>query len=268
MTNEYPYPVIDRVANGRNISIMGALHTREFFEWHSEYFGREIENADALVIEQSFIDPNQGSENESLLIDEIEELDFTDDEFFGRIAKIAHENQIPIFIIDPFTEEIYNADHYIFAYAAMLTAFSGVDLIKRLAKEDITRRRFFADMLLGAAGLSLAGGSFPGVHYREEINEEALQEHGIDDLFFYGATDFRNIKIAEGLDRISNQVTGINNILSIHGAHHYKQIDAYLLNPELRVRILAYPIYNELGNINIREYRPVRITDWVQVNEV
>ena len=93
-----------------------------------------------------------------------------------------------------------------------------------------------------------------------------LISYGVDDLIKYGSTDYRNIVIAEGLERICHKVESIEKIGSIHGAAHYETVHQYLISPEKRYKRLVYLPHDLIGNTKIREYAPIG-TNWKLTRE-
>lgn len=240
MPTDYPYPIIERSLYGRTVSLLGCRHTKEFFDEYQSYFKQALQQTDALIMEQSF------------------NLDFWEAEFFGKLGRIANQRRIPVYIVDPLSEQMGVTDIHLFAPAALLVGATSANIAQQAVKRTLTRRSFLRNALLGLGGLSLAAGSLGGLIARGALDDEALQQYGIDDVLAYGATDFRNIQIAEGLERISRDVPGLQSLLSIHGAAHYETVDAYLIAPELRLKSALYPLYAAIGDTRIREYRPTR----------
>lgn len=78
------------------------------------------------------------------------------------------------------------------------------------------------------------------------------------DILFYGETDYRNVMIAEGIDKISSEIKDVKNLACMHGAAHTRPIKAYLKNPTLRkTKKLLYKItYDLASETKVREYTP------------
>jgi len=75
-------------------------------------------------------------------------------------------------------------------------------------------------------------------------------------MISYGITDYRNIGIAEGLERLCNEVNNIKKVCAIYGAGHAETVHKYLMSPILRKKHLIYLPYDFMFDAKIREYLP------------
>lgn len=228
----YPRPPIKEKINGKDVSIAGVSHTPEFFWAYRMFFENLVSKHDAVILEESI-------------------GDFWKDSFFGRIAGIAHTQKKRVYQVDPtnLPSEIVDAT------SCGAGAYLILDAIRK-PKRKISRRDFLKKIGLAGIGALLFFGSLPGVVLRSKIDEESLCSYGVDDLLIYGNTDYRNIKIAEGIEKICHEVNDIEKIVAFHGGAHSKHIEAYLKNPALRAKKLAYLPYEVISNRKVREYVP------------
>lgn len=74
----------------------------------------------------------------------------------------------------------------------------------------------------------------------------------------YGDTDYRNLMIAHGIEKICTETKNIKKLACFHGEAHSKPIRTYLRNPTLRKikRLLYKPTYELVSKTEVREYTP------------
>jgi len=233
-----PSPPIKEKINDKDVSIVGVRHLPEFFLKYKIFFENLVSKHDAIVLEESI-------------------EDFWEHPFFGKIADIAYAQKKRVYQADPTNLpcEILDA-----------TSFGGglyliIDAVNK-PKREISRRDFLKRIGIAGIGAFLLFGSLPGMVVRKVIDEEILYSYGIDDLLSYGNTDYRNIKIAEGIEKICYKVSDLKKIVAFHGASHSKHIEAYLKNPALRAKKLAYLLHEAISRKKVREYIPAK-EGWV-----
>lgn len=231
---DYPYPLIKEKINDKDVCLVGVAHDYSFFKEHESYFEDIVSKHDAIVLEQSL-----GG-------------DFWDSDFFGWIGDIAHSKKKRVYQADPMNWSIFELDAWAWWIGINLIFWS----IAYKPRKKISRREFLIRSALIGSGASMVFGTTPMRIFTTEQNLEMVLEYGIDDFLLYGETDYRNIKIAEGIERICNEVDYIKSLATIHGAAHHKTVDFYLKNPYLRSKKLAYFPHEIVGNTKIREYVP------------
>ena len=139
-------------------------------------------------------------------------------------------------------------------------------------ERKISRRNFFKRATISGAGASIFLGCLPGFLTRSLINEDKAFSYGWDDVLTYGNYDYRNIKIAEGIEKICEKSNDVKNLAVIHGAFHTEHIEAYLSRKNLRLKKLAYFPHEAIGKTKVREYSPKEKThpdkyEWELVRE-
>ncbi len=234
--SDYKYPRIPVTVNGKELAIWGVEHTREFFNCFKSLFEEFIGNNDCVVLEQPV-----GAD--------FWETDF----FFGDIGELVREQGKKMYQVDPVTWGNLLLD--------LVTIGIGGRLVYKGAKgskspEKISRRGFLKRLGQLAIGVPLVWGSWPTRLLQDYLTIAISVSYGVDDQLGYGTDDYRNIVIAEELDRICREVESVRKIGSIHGAAHSEAVYQYLISPEKRFKRLAYLPHDILGNTKIREYTP------------
>jgi len=236
----YEYPRIKEQVHGKELSILGVAHTERFFHRHKSFFEEFVENNDAVVLEQVL-----GG-------------DFWEDKsFFNKVGELARRQGKRVYQVDP-----VRWSHLIFDAGGLITSgFLIGKGIKSLDK-DFSRRGALKFLAQSAIGTSLFLGSLFGKWATFSLSPAIVMSYGFDDQIEYGSTDYRNIVIADGLDKLCRTVEDVERIGSIHGAAHYETVHEYLISPAKRLKRLAYFPHDLLGNTAIREYTPVN-DGWV-----
>lgn len=242
---KYPRTIINRKLNGKNLSIVGVAHTNEFLDEHYNFFEGIIEDSDALILERSI--PNFNEEYEK-----------KDPHFFSNIAKIAHSKNKRIYQVDQNTLSLFALDFTLGVLGLQLVWKNLFQLIRK--NKNCSRKDFLKHLLLSSAGLPIFLGSGVG---RPFLSEKTLVEYGIDDVLTYSSVgDYRNIKIAEGIERLCQEVDDVKDLVSIHGDAHSKTVDTYLSKPSLRKKKLLYLPQKLVSSKKIEEYTPTQ-EGWV-----
>ncbi len=229
----YPLSIIKEKINNKDVSMVGVCHIPKFFEENKISFENFVSRHDAMVLEES-------PEN------------FWEDSFFGRIADIAHTQKKRVYQVDPRKCLPPRTDGISAGVGASLMLYAAI----KKPRVKISRREFLKKIGILGIGASLFFGSLPGIVLRSKIDEESIFSYGADDFLTYGSTDYRDIKIAEGIKKICHEVSDIEKIVAFHGDAHSKHIEAYLKNPVLRAKKLAYLPYEVISNTKVREYVP------------
>lgn len=226
---KYPYPIIKETISRRELTILGVSHTKEFFDYYNQLFEDFVDKNDAIVLEQ------------------IAGGDFWEDNgFFGTISELARKRSKKIYQVDP-----VSSGNIILELGV---AIGGSLMLPKAGRFSMSRRDALKRLGRTAIGFSLIFGSLP-----MQITKDALTQdysYGIDDLLLYGSSDYRNIVIATGLERLCKELPGVRTIGAIHGAAHSEPIHEYLMHPMKRLKRLAYIPHDMVGNIMIREHTP------------
>ena len=236
----YPYPPIRETINGKDISIVGVVHEPGFFDQYRLFFKGVVSQHDVIVFEGGAgIDFWQYSG------------------VYAQAGAIAYSQKKRVYQFDPsnWAVGLLDTGQCAFGLWLIISAISSTT-------NKVSRRAFLKKSIAGMGGASLVLGSYPGILLRGLISTQGLIGYGIDDLLTYGKTDFKNIMVAHGIDRLCHEVYDFDSLVSLHGYTHYETIDGYLMNRDLRIKRLAYLPYEAIGEMGIREYVPDEI-GWV-----
>ena len=256
----YPYKILNERISGKDVSILGVKHTLEFYDRYKDFFKDFTSKYDAFVFEQ----PYKG--------------DFWLSPFFEEIGNLISGTGKRIYQADPINQNTndFDIDSFYGGIFLMLEGLVGPNLRNYVRKrinpnfkeKKTSRRNFLKRAACAGAGASLAFGSFPGFLARSLYGDN-LYGYGVDDILTYGETDYRNIKIAEGIEKICMNINDIKNLGVIHGATHTEPIAEYLNNEALRLKKLAYFPYEIIGRTKVREYVPNKDAggEWKLVRE-
>ena len=223
----YPRLVLEERLNGMEINLVGVIHSRDFFHKHENFFRNKINGSQAIFLEDG---PRE----------------FTH-EFDRKIAKLAQENNKPIYIIEP-----SKMAYLILEFAQIGTAsFLGTSYLR--INKNMSRRDFVKK---GGATLFGAYLLFGAVPFKGFIQDFAGDESvKIDDAVTYGTIgDYRNLVAAENLDRISKKRHLEGQIPYFIGYGHVKGISAYLQNPNLRKKRFIYFPQDLISDTSVRKF--------------
>lgn len=233
--------IIQKKIKNSNVEIIGVWHAKRFFNEQQEFYERKINESSGIVLEQSI-----GGE-------------FWECEFFDKLGEIAYKKKIPIYQADPINEVALIDYHH-----SLTSVFGGILMgigfyknARKMISKKITRKEFFKNAGLNFSGASIFCGSFwPYAYLKNE-----LEQSPEIDVLVYGQTDWRNIKIAEGINKICEK-ENLEKITAFHGEFHTKSIGFYLDNPEIRkIKDILYAPLNICGIKGIRKYVPEKIRE-------
>jgi hypothetical protein len=234
--SDYKYPRISETVNRKELAIWGVEHSYEFFYRHRALFRDFVRNNDVLVLEHP---PG---------------ANFWEVEgFFDSLGELAREQGKRVYEVDPLEWENLFLDVGT-GFVGGILAYKSIRKLTSPAKT--TRRNFLKALPLLALGVPLIMGSWPIRFFQDRFTDKISVNYGIDDTVGYGSDDYRNIVIAEGLDRICHEIDDIKNIGVAHGAAHSDAVHKYLISPNKRKKRLVYFPHDFLGNTKIREYTP------------
>jgi len=247
---DYPGSVLEEKVNSVDVKIIGVDHEYDFLKKHYSFFEEKISESDAIMLEQVI-----GG-------------DFWDSDFFGGggLGGIAHSQRKKVYQADPNTPLSLFVGFPV--QTALGAALAGYSIFNMYDIEKILPNL----VNLGIGLYSFAGGLF-GFCMRAKIKYEKYGEafYGLDDLLLYGQIDFRNVMIAEGIDKICHEIPEIKKLSCFHGDAHSHHIKTYLKNSKLRnIKKILYTPYWLLSHKKVREYTPVGsyCYDWQLSKEI
>ncbi len=242
----------EKVASKSVKIVCDVKHTKDFFRKHHRFFKGVIAESDAVMLEQPSINF------------------WEEEDFFGPVGEIAYSQNKRVYQADPITFLSYIMDLGVFGVGLhLLVSYLLTPLIlrKRKPKQEITRREFLKKLGkklgIGALGSSLVVGSPVGQGVSEHcLPKKVLTEYGAEDMLTYGNCDYRNIVIAEGIEKVCSCVADLNSLVVIGGYGHTGDVSTYLRNPSLRVKRPLYFPFSLVSNTRTREYTPSQ-NGWV-----
>ncbi len=223
---EYPELVLEEKINGATINLIGVRHRRSSFYRYKHFFSDNIKNSPALFLEEDEEDFSYG--------------------FYGEIARVAREENIPLYVIVP-SELSHLLLEVVQGGAGLIF---GTSYLRGL--RNMQRRDFLKKGIQSALGLFLLSGTAPARQWiQDAVGDEQVK---IDDVLTYGTVaDYRNIIAAENIDRASRNYPG-GRIPCFIGGGHVKGISAYLRNPELRRKRALYLPQDWTSDTSVRKY--------------
>lgn len=241
MTKDYPIPILEERINSVNVSIVGVEHTPKFSEEHFKFFEDKIKNSDAVVLEQ----PLGG--------------DFWESDFFGDLGCIASW----------YNKKVYQSDPQK-VLPTLIDLAQGTAGIYLMIKGALINNYGYQGIIEAMLGSYMFLGSFTGKIMRVNAKQDTGLNYGLDDLLLYGYTDYRDIKIAEGIKKICHKVKGLKKISCFHGQAHSRPVQNYIRHPILRnTKKIAYLPYSLISETKVREYTYVDpMTEWALTREI
>jgi hypothetical protein len=229
------FPEIKETVNGKEVSILGVTHIDKFFNLYESKLNSYVTNKDALVLEGS---PPKG---------------FWEEEgFFNKMGEIARKQEKKVYRVDPLNKNLARVEGATWALGPTL-----IYLGFRNPKKEISRRDFLKRLGLITAGSQITLGNLSSAAVKGALNSDIVFNYGIEDLIQYGTTDYRNIVIADSLERICHKDNDIEKLGAIHGCFHSDPIRHYLKFPESRRKRVLYLPFDLIGNKTISEYTPI-----------
>lgn len=229
----YPYPVKLRNKNEKDILICGVKHIESFYIQKRDFFDKIISNSCAIVSEYS---PEFDSED----------VDERVRRFFQYISHAALNHNKDIFYVDAWREDFEPIDVFLHAGGFATTAVGIACLVNHCHKKNkLSRRQFIKRLGLDIGLIGLGANLLTSSYLAEKMNGWVIYDDKftVKDLFEYGANDYRNCRIAKGLETITKEfeLPEKGYLLSIHGAMHTKPIAGYLDHNILRsIKLKTY----------------------------
>ncbi len=268
-------PLITQV-RGLELRLCGVHWDDGSFIKYSQFYEQMISNAICVVHE---FPPAVSEYSEgSILAGGISRLpvNIYNWEFNQGIWDLCRKYGRKIFTVDPVNPVMSAAD-----FAMTFTSFAGIvgAPIQKLGKSNsyppqkkdkkVSRREFLkmAGIIFSSSCLALGTSTNAEliVPYLENPSDRFLRAPS------YGGEDFRNVKIAEGLEYIPSMLDSPAGgyILTFNGWAHTRAINYYLANKTLREikEVLYYPTFNQLSACAVNEYSLLD-GDWRKVSSL
>ena len=241
LIEEYPHDIAEYKLHGKQVYIVGVSHIIPFYYQHIDLFDELTHINDALVLEQPI-----GGE-------------FWHSSFFNKLGNLANSYKKKVFVADPANIDSWYFDSYVVGSLGLgmmitgpISMFFGGSLLEGLIMAGIGTHLFSR-----AAPIQMLDETIYGF--------EEKKFRIIDYLSYDWLIDYRNLKIAEGIDKICRTENSVSSVVAFHGAAHTAGMEAYLKHPILRAKKIAYLPYEILGINCVREYSP-RPIGWNLVN--
>jgi hypothetical protein len=252
LKNEKDPKIVDVKVNEVNYKLMGVEHRLEYLSTYYPLFYSLIKNSDAVVLE-----------NYEKKLD-----------FWSGIRILCKELNKDIYVVDPAATD-NGTYHVAFDTVAAFFYYYLLCLSPLLLDKQIktSRRKFLSISLSQLFFFPLFLGSYFGSWSAALIDREAPFTYGIDDKISYGSFDYRNIKIANHLEKLSKilEPKPKNYMLVIYGATHTGPIEYYLKNPEERKRKeFIYDstlIFPAISNTSILHYK-CKNDEWELIEKI
>lgn len=218
---KYPYEIINKKIKNSKVELIGVKHDFDNFKKYETFFIEKIKSSpEGIVLEQSV------------------GWNFWESEFFGELGEIAYKNNINIYQADPTNQSTSHLDIVLPFASPYLMVFGGL-----------------GGSLIGA---NLIAGSLIGVGTNILIYVKLNKLNKIDDtirgLITYGETDWRNIKIAQGIEKIVGKENS-EKLTAFHGGAHTRPISFYLDHSKIREsKNILYAPWNLIGKNKVRKY--------------
>lgn len=227
MARDYPCSTLEEKISSTDVSIIGVYHIEEFFFEYEDFFKDKVSRSDAVTLEEG-----KG--------------------FFEYVEELAYSQNKKVYKADPLTKVSGRMDHTQFA-CGLAMLFLG----------------FFGSPAVACSGAYLTLGTLVGSVFRyapfaypslkkayKEKKFEKISLPNLWDVLLYGETDYRNIIMADGIEKICTKPEGLQKLACFHGEAHSKPLRSYLKNPTFRKlkRLLYKPTYELVSETKVKEY--------------
>lgn len=204
---EYPFSILDAEIRGGSIKLCGVEHNEKFFNKHMETFEGMIKETDCVVTE--------------LKAGRAYPTDRSFERFYSGIHEICKEEGKDVLNVDPLNWENRIMDIGLTLGSCNVMSHEVGNFI---AENTLTRTEF---LRLGVASYLLLNTGLSVTIIGRLISKTTP--------FGYGVNDFRNVKIARGLELMPDIMEDYDcKILSLHGQNHSKPIKYYLEHKKIR----------------------------------
>jgi len=267
---DFPWITVQEEIDGRFVNLLGVWHDSSYLPHVGKYLTQCIEQSDVLIMECNIP-----------LLDHPKQIKKHVD-FFKYFAKKAAENDKDVWSIDP----IYQ--NYERESAITIGKIIGGGLLLGISRmKMIPERRYYSFQkvkkpsrrkMLGLLGLcGLGAGTFvngladsfyfSGIRSFIGMSAEQYQTFGTDDIITHDHCDYRNIKIAQGLDKLIEHSPEGSEIVMLAGDLHIRQSFHYLTHPILRQAKAQTYLENLVYDTSLRKYS-FDNNDWVETERI
>lgn len=223
---KYPYAIKKRKINNRNVLICGVEHIESFYLKEKDFFDDIISYSCGVISEYS---------------PEFDKKDVREDvrNFFHSINYATFNHKKDLFYVDAWRDNFEDVDVLLNAGGLATTTVGIASFMNHCyKKEKYSRRQFIKrlglDLSIMGIGTNLITSSYLSGKNGSYISYD--NKFTARDWIEYGANDYRNCRIAEGINQIIKnfKLPQEGYLLSIHGAGHTKPIVGYLDHNILR----------------------------------
>jgi len=237
-----PHEILENNVNGLEVRICGTSNDESSFQKHAEFYDELISDSACVVLQYS---PDKSDFARDIpLLGETQMWKFT-----SNIRDLCEKHKKKIFNIDPLNVTGLAIDSFValgsWGGAFYISISDGI-------RKKLSRREFLG--IWGALvylGLGTHGFTGPFT-LLENPTGKFLR------VPTYGYKDFRNVKIAEGLELIPEMLENNEGsyILALHSWGHTKAIDYYLTHRTVRqAKEFLYSVtYNLVNDSLVKEY--------------
>lgn len=240
--NKLPHEILENNINGLEVKICGTDNDESSFQKYEELYDKLISDSACVVLQYS---PDKSDfASDKPLIGETQMWKFT-----SNIRNLCEKHKKKIFNIDPMNVTGLAIDSSIalgsWGGAFYISISDGI-------RKKLSRREFWK--IWGAlVYLGLGTHNFTAPFALFEYVTGKFSR-----VPTYGYKDFRNVKIADGLEIIPEMLENNegNYILALHSWGHTKAIDYYLTHRTVRkAKDLLYSVtYNLVNDSLVKEY--------------
>lgn len=216
----YPFKPLETRVNNTDVKLVGVVHNSPFWTEHRKHLTEEVKDAQAIALES----------------DEKHEGPY----FFRNFMRSAVSNDLSFYLIDSnCTDRLLSTDIAMIG-KTLLGATLATEGIYNSVKPT-SRRQFLKSMVRATVGTSIFLGGIPALmidHVTGGLSKN--NPFSANPLLWDPLTDYRNIVMAENIDRLTKQSDSETQLTVFTGAFHSKGIQTYLDNPILRAKRITY----------------------------
>lgn len=278
--------------NGRIVEFFGVSHSKETLEKHYERLEESIKKAAIIVLEGApaatgtysnetveFLKALAAANGQELSTEAAADILQRNEGlgFFHEMEKLAIKHDKPVATVDPMQSrsgpenyisfpQLRAKDQQVLAGKLAIMGVGTLGLIipsilKMGEKKEegkprpgMGRRRFL--QVLGGTAAAIAAGSEAGAVSRENQSGEQSPKPNPLRTLLYDSFDYRDVIIAEGLDRITKELETEGPVVVIYGEGHRDPVRKYAKAPgERQMKKLAYRPYKSVAEPKLRVFR-------------
>ena len=280
--------------NGQKVEFVGVEHTTPNFEKYKDIYSQKIREAELILMEAM---PRQNGYQKEVMLAEAHKKGISDADFkiliedcgikfYDEMSRLAYENRKTVAMVDPHSdinkntgrdEDNRSAEVQFFGILGTF-GFMGLDFIVKKLKDygvnrntgqpaperQITRRDFLKFSLKAAAVVAFGGPLYKRMvdFMNRTTGEKTSKELG---LIAHDYMDYRNLAIAEGLDRLTKEYPG-RKIKVIYGSAHLESVIYYAQHDDIRrLKYTQYGDFRRATHPKLKIYIPGE-KDWEKVS--